>query len=250
MHVKKNETSAQTLTQPKNATAAVQKKVEAKNATKAVQVKTPEQNKTSHVEVKPMKSVIHLNMKSPSSLSKNATATPQAAAELKNKTVNATKAFLSEAKNTTNATSAAQQAPKSVNHTLAAKADSKPTAQNKTSTAQSKNKTEVAKSSKAKPAPKKLAKKKAVAPKKKAPEPKKPKTLDEEISEVFDEIHSDDADKTPGEGFIGKHMQKLAKKKKEEEEAELARQQDMKDQEYLKTQNISFLNQAAQPPPK
>ena len=39
-------------------------------------------------------------------------------------------------------------------------------------------------------------------------------------------------------------MKKLAQKKKEEEEAEQAREQDIRDQEYLRTQNISFLTQA------
>ena len=76
---------------------------------------------------------------------------------------------------------------------------------------------------KKKPAPKKakkIVKKKAV--KKVAKKVKKEETLDDEISKVYDEIHSDnstEAASDDGGGFIGNHLKKIAEKKKAKEEA-------------------------------
>ena len=51
----------------------------------------------------------------------------------------------------------------------------------------------------------------------------KEKTLDEEISQVYDEIHSDNSTEVAsddGGGFIGNHLKKVAEKKRAKEEAE------------------------------
>ena len=72
------------------------------------------------------------------------------------------------------------------------------------------------------PKKKPAAKKKKVV-KKAAKKVVKEKSLDEEISQVYDEIHSDnstDAASDDGGGFIGNHLKKVAEKKKAKEEAE------------------------------
>lgn len=52
---------------------------------------------------------------------------------------------------------------------------------------------------------------------------KKPKTLslDEQIDQVYDEIHAGEGEKSP-EGFIGKYQKKLTDKKRAQEAAKLA----------------------------
>ena len=54
-----------------------------------------------------------------------------------------------------------------------------------------------------------IEKKKAVIKKPEVkPEPKQ-LSVDEQISQIYDEIHKDTEDERPAQGFIGQHLQKL-----------------------------------------
>ena len=70
-----------------------------------------------------------------------------------------------------------------------------------------------------------------IAKSKPAQKKEKGKTLDEQIEDVYDELHSGESE-APPEGFIGKHLKKIRDKELAEQAAKL--EQDQKEKAMAK----------------